>query len=236
MRFGIFTDTHYSAVKEIGTRRPSRSIDKFRIMIEELRKNRVPNLICLGDIINTTAGDKEENIINYIAFADIIAQNNMTMFLVLGNHDMEAMTNQEFSSLSPNIKIAPFVYESNDRMLVFLDANYNIDGSAYSVGANDWKVSYVPPLQIDMLENALSNTDKEAVIFIHQNLDDRPGDPHIVKNAAQVRKVLEHSGKVRQVYQGHYHRGCHNIQNGIEYITLKAMCELDDIPYMIVDL
>lgn len=232
--FCIFTDTHYSKVSEIGTRRPSKSLDKFKIMLENLHNKDVSNIICLGDIINAVS-NKAQNIENYVTFINCLTQYDMKMFLVLGNHDMEALTNNEFKKLSPNINIAPFTYESDNRLLIFLDANYDIFGNAYK-DENDWIQSYVPQFQLDMLYDTLSRADKEAVIFIHQNLDNRPNDPHIVKNAPQVREILERSGKVKQVYQGHYHHGMYNLQNGIEYITLKAMCELDDLPYVIVDL
>jgi len=40
-----------------------------------------------------------------------------------------------------------------------------------------------------------------------------------------VRKVLEDSGKVVAVFQGHHHAGSYNLINGIHYYTLAAMCE-----------
>lgn len=46
-----------------------------------------------------------------------------------------------------------------------------------------------------------------------------------VKNAPDVRKILEASGKVLAVLQGHHHQNdCKEI-DGIHYCTLRAMIE-----------
>ena len=46
-----------------------------------------------------------------------------------------------------------------------------------------------------------------------------------MKNAAQVRTVLEASGKVLAVFQGHHHSGSYSNIAGIHYYTLKAIVE-----------
>jgi hypothetical protein len=60
-------------------------------------------------------------------------------------------------------------------------------------------------------------------VFAHQRLD-AAGDAY-VKNSAEVRAVLEASGKVLAVFQGHEHPGGHRLVNGIHYYTLKALVE-----------
>ena len=44
-----------------------------------------------------------------------------------------------------------------------------------------------------------------------------------MKNAAKVRKVLEASGDIAAVFQGHKHTGAYRKINGIHYCTLRAM-------------
>ncbi|MHC4627780.1 MAG: metallophosphoesterase, partial [Planctomycetota bacterium] len=46
-----------------------------------------------------------------------------------------------------------------------------------------------------------------------------------IKNAEQVRKILEGSGKVLAVFQGHHHAGSYAHLAGIHYYTLKALVE-----------
>jgi hypothetical protein len=56
---------------------------------------------------------------------------------------------------------------------------------------------------------------------VHQQLDGE-GDT-VVRNAAEVRRVLEASGKVIAVFQGHHHAGGYSEIQEIHYYTLKAM-------------
>ena len=58
---------------------------------------------------------------------------------------------------------------------------------------------------------------------------------HRIKNADGVNRILFESKKVKAVYQGHYHPGARNLQNGIRFITFPAMCESDGA-YFIEDI
>ena len=66
-------------------------------------------------------------------------------------------------------------------------------------------------------------TEKPVVVFAHQRLD--VSDNYGMKNAADVRKVLEGSKKVRAVFQGHSHKNDYKEIGGIHYCTLVAMIE-----------
>ena len=60
-------------------------------------------------------------------------------------------------------------------------------------------------------------------MLAHQRLDTK--DNHGVRNAADVRKVLEDSGKVNAVFQGHSHKNDYKNLSGIHYCTMVAMVE-----------
>jgi hypothetical protein len=77
---------------------------------------------------------------------------------------------------------------------------------------------------------------RDAHIFIHHNLNPDAEQHHLVKNAAEVREILEKSGKVKAVWQGHYHTGHDSIINGISYHTLGAMCEGEENRYIIAEI
>jgi hypothetical protein len=49
----------------------------------------------------------------------------------------------------------------------------------------------------------LRATDRRTIVFVHQGLD--VSDDHGVKNAPEVRRVLESTGRVLAVFQGHSH-------------------------------
>ena len=75
------------------------------------------------------------------------------------------------------------------------------------------------------------------VVFIHQLLDGE--GPVYVKNAAEVRRILQESGKVLAVFQGHHHEGAYSRIDGIHYYTLKAVIEghgQENNSYAIVEL
>jgi len=65
---------------------------------------------------------------------------------------------------------------------------------------------------------------RPTVVFIHQNLHDEK-DVHGVKNAPEVRAILEASGDVIAVFQGHMHPGGLVRLGGVTYCTLRAMVE-----------
>ena len=82
----------------------------------------------------------------------------------------------------------------------------------------------------------MKGTDKPVVVFAHQRLD--VVNDYGVKNAADVRKVLEASKKVRAVFQGHSHKNDYKEIAGIHYCTLVAMIEgsgVENNGYSILD-
>lgn len=76
-----------------------------------------------------------------------------------------------------------------------------------------------------------------VVVFAHQRLD--VATDCGVKNAADVRKVLEGSKKVRAVFQGHSHKNDDKEIAGIHDCTLVAMIEdsgADNHGYSVLDI
>ncbi len=81
----------------------------------------------------------------------------------------------------------------------------------------------LPPAEVEWLRSDLTETTKKTVVFAHQRLD--VANHYGVKNAPRVRKVLEDSGKVLVVFQGHSHKNDYKQIGGIHYCTLVAMVE-----------
>jgi len=50
-------------------------------------------------------------------------------------------------------------------------------------------------------------------------------NPSGVKSAARVRKILEDSGQVLAVFQGHNHVNDHKVIGSVHYVTLAALIE-----------
>ena len=59
---------------------------------------------------------------------------------------------------------------------------------------------------------------------MHQNVDKSIQEDHRLSNATELCDIFEKCGKVKKVFQGHYHPGKCSLHNGIEYVTLPAMC------------
>jgi len=106
---------------------------------------------------------------------------------------------------------------------VVLDANYKSDGSHYDHGNFDWTDANIPPEELTWLKQELAEAPNFVIVFIHQLLDGI--GPVYVNNAADVRQILQASGKVLAVFQGHHHSGSYSNIAGIHYYTLKAMVE-----------
>ena len=73
------------------------------------------------------------------------------------------------------------------------------------------------------LKEDLASTSDPVVVFVHQRLEGTGG--HTVKNATQVRQILQESKRVLAVFQGHYHAGHYSHLDGIHYYTLKSVVD-----------
>ena len=140
---------------------------------------------------------------------------------MIGNHDVATLTKAQFvdgaGMPGPN-----YSFDSGEIHCIVLDANYKKDFTPYNAGNFNWTQTYVPPDELKWLKADLKTTARKTVVFVHQPLDDEKG-AHGVKNSPEVRRILERSGKVLAVFQGHNHRGAYRRINGIHYSTMRAM-------------
>jgi len=60
-------------------------------------------------------------------------------------------------------------------------------------------------------------------VFTHQRLD--PSGSYMIKNAADVREILEKAGNVQAVFSGHSHKNEHKLLSGIHYCVIRAVVE-----------
>jgi len=233
MKIGLFADPHDST-KETScvTRRPSLSWGKIWQAMEAFRETDL--VICLGDLTDDCI-NPEDNAPRLAALTEMIRSCGLKFFSLMGNHDCNVFTREEFDELGGSRP--PFSMQTEEKLLIFLDANYTAKGEAYLPGTVDWTDAAIPDWQLDLLQKALeTDSVKEAFVFVHQNLDPNVEQRHIIHNHAEVREMLERSGKVKRVIQGHYHPGYDSVINGIEYHTLPAMCEGERNFFEIIDI
>lgn len=235
MKLGLFTDPH-TCTKDVtcGTRRPSLSYGKIKEAMEAFRDADVDYVICLGDLVDECE-TMEENIAAITELSAMIRSFGIPFECVMGNHDYQNFTQKEFRKYS-GLGSAGMI-RCGTKTLCFLDANYADNGKIYKRNEIDWTNAYVPADQVRGLREVLAQPEtEEAYIFLHQNLDPDVERHHIVRNAEEVRAVIRESGKVKAVFQGHYHPGHEAVIDGIPYHTLPAMCEGVENRFMIAEI
>jgi len=225
LSFGIVTDSHYADIDTRGSRHYRESLAKMHECVSLMNEKQVEFVVELGDFVNgAEAGDTT----HLRAIESVYATFEGPRYHALGNHDMDSISKPEFQENIENTGIPrERTYYSFDRKgvhFVVLDANYRSDGKDYDRGNFEWTDANIPEAQLEWLANDLRETAKPSIVFLHQLLD-RDSGAHYVRNANEVREVLQINGNVVAVFQGHNHAGHYAQVEGIHYYTLKAMVE-----------
>lgn len=229
VRFGIIADLHYADIDPSGARAYRESLAKLTECVQVMTEQRADFLVELGDFkdqdqVNPT----EAKTLSYLRRIESVFEKfKGPRYHVLGNHDMDGLSKSEFLTAAKNTGIPPdqsyYIFSRKGVRFIVLDANFRSDGSPYDHGHFAWDDANVPPAEVGWLKRELDASSRPAVILIHQQLDGEGA--YYVKNAPEVRRVLEKSGKILAVLQGHRHEGQLNIMNHIPFYTLKAAVE-----------
>ena len=231
VRFGIVTDLHYADRKPLGRGKTARhyreSIKKLSVAVGAFNGVKLDFAIELGDIIDRTAG-KDATLAALDRIEKEFAKFDGQRYHVPGNHDFGCLTEEEFYSRTPNggkvIGKGYYSFVRKGVTFIVLDGCYTSDAKHYSPAVSwSWTDSNIPPDEMEWLGRELAAAQGHVVVFCHQRLDPASERHHLMKNAAEVRSVLEKSGKVRAVLTGHEHTGGQSVVNGIPYYTLAAM-------------
>ena len=221
LRVGLVTDLHYADKPPAGSRHYRETPDKLAEAAEQFG-NREPEFIVeLGDFIDAADSvDVELGSLKRIN-RDFSAMCNNRHY-VLGNHCVYTLTKPEFLE-GVERKNSYYSFDSGNFHFVVLDSCFRSDGEPYGRRNFEWTDPNIPAVELEWLKADLTATSKRTVAFTHQRLD--VSNHYGVKNAAEVRKVLEDSGKVLAIFQGHSHQNDHKDISGIHYCTLVAMVE-----------
>ncbi len=241
VRFGIVTDCHYADAEPVGTRFYRESLGKLAECVDRMNADRVDFLIELGDFKDENRPPVEENTLSHLKEIEAAFRGfRGRRYHVLGNHDMDSISKQQFLSQAENTGIdagrSYYSFDAGGLHCIVLDANYRLDGRDYDHGDFDWQDANAPRHELHWLQRDLVVSRSPVVVFIHQLLDGT-GSVY-VKNASEVREILEASGRVLAVFQGHHHPGAYSHINGIHYYTLKGMIEgrgVDNSAYALVE-
>ena len=218
---GLITDLHYADKAPAGTRHYRESLLKLHEAGKQFQAAQVSHVIELGDLID--AADSVEVEQSYLKviheeFSKIPGEKHY----VLGNHCVDTLTKDEFLS-GVGAMHSYYSFDEAGFHFVILDACFRSDGKPYERRNFEWTDPNIPSSEVEWFKQDLNSTSLPVVVFVHQRLD--VGAPHGIKNATEVRDLIEKSEKVTAVFQGHSHKNDYKQINGVHYVTLVAMVE-----------
>lgn len=221
LRIGLVTDLHYADKPPAGTRHYRETLGKLAEAARQFQQDQPAFLVELGDFVDAADSVAVEQ--TYLKtvnreFATICRDRHY----VLGNHCVETLTKDEFLGVVEREQ-SYYSFDRGGIHFVVLDSCFRGDGQPYGRKNSHWTDANVPAAELSWLEADLKGTDKQVVVFAHQRLD--VSNNHSVKNNGDVRRILESSGRVLAVFQGHSHQNDLQELNGIHYVTLVAMVE-----------
>lgn len=221
-RVGLITDLHYADKPERGTRYYREALSKLDEAVATFNKERPAFVVELGDLIDQA--DTVEQELGWLGSIEArYARLEGPRHYLLGNHCVTTLTKDEFLAHTGFGKSPHYTVSERGVTFIALDACFRSDGTAYGRKNFDWKDTSIPAFELDWLKGELGRASGPVIVLAHQRLDENAA--HSVKNAAEVRAVLESSGKVLAVFQGHSHKNDYQQINGIHYTTLVAMVE-----------
>jgi alkaline phosphatase len=221
VRVGLVTDLHYADKPPAGSRHYRETLAKVEEAAAQFQKDKPDFIVELGDLID--AADSVEVEKNYLARINKeIAALPGDKHYVLDNHCVTTLTKEEFldgvGQTKPN-----YSFDVGGFHFVVLDACFRSDGQPYGRDNFKWNDANIPDENVEWLRADFKIATGKTIVFAHQRLDVK--NDYRVKNDEQVRNVLEDSGKVLAVFQGHSHKNDLKDINGIHYCTLVAMVE-----------
>jgi len=223
VRIGLVTDVHYADKPSTAKRDYRASLSKLETAVSAFNEAKLDFIVELGDFIDS-APSAEAELGHLRAINAAFTRFNGPRHYAIGNHDVEALTKAQFLD-TVGAKQPHYSFDTGGFHFVVLDACYTADGTAYGGKKIKWTDTEIPPAQRDWLAADLKATEKKTICFVHQRLD--AANKYTIKSAPAVRKILEDSGKVLAVVQGHAHTNDLAVINGIRYFTLHAMVETD---------
>lgn len=221
VRFGVITDLHYADKPPAGTRYYRETPAKLTEAAERFRTDPPDFLVELGDFI-----DAADSVADELAYLDRINRDFAAIsdhrHYVLGNHCVDMLTKDEFLG-AVGRRESFYSFDSGGVHFIVLDSCFRSDGKPYGRKNSEWTDANIPSHEVQWLRDDLASHPLPTIVFAHQRLD--VGHPYGVKNAPEIRALLERSGNVRAVFQGHSHKNDHHEIGGIHYVTLVAMIE-----------
>jgi len=226
LKLGFVTDLHFGPqafhegkLRKLTHHAAELTRGVIRAMNDELRPDLLVNL---GDDIEDES--READLARYGECQAILRTASAELVNVAGNHDTVHLTKADLTH----------VWQREGPLFYALDRGGFHLVVLHTIERKDVDVR-VPQAQLEWLREDLARTSLPAVVLMHhsaseQDLSDSrwfDGREHLalVKERRELRAILEESGKVRAVFNGHVHRNHVDVIRGIPYVTVQSLIE-----------
>lgn len=241
--FGWVTDIHYCTNKtrtiphEDSVRVYDHSLAKLHQAIDVFNTRKLDFAIELGDFKDCLDEYNHATTLGFLQTVEsAFARYKGDRYHVMGNHDFDQITLGDYLANTENAGDAKgknyYAFVKGGVKYIVLDACYNnADGEHYSNGKLNWAVAIVPTAEMEWFKKELATGKEPVVVFCHQlvNTWDEKGqnipNDFFIRNADEVVKAMEESGRVLAYICGHFHKGAYSERNGIHYVVNQGLVE-----------
>jgi hypothetical protein len=204
--FGVISDLHYGVINWKWKGTGYVEYDYLAAFLKDMSEPRADFVIQLGDFV-TPANDGQKLVDLWRGF-DEPSHN------VLGNHERDGGYGFDEIAKWWGMPGRYYTFDSGRLRGIVLDGNE-------PGGGGQGYASYVGPEQREWLKQQLADTDRPAIVFIHQPIE------HGLRNGDEVRAIIEQAeatrpGTVIAVFGGHAHQDYGVTINGIPYIQINS--------------
>jgi 3',5'-cyclic AMP phosphodiesterase CpdA len=231
LTFGIVTDLHFGPearwqgkLRKLTHRAGELARDFVRRMNDEVRPDFVVNL---GDDIEDES--READLARYGECQSILREAHAPLVNVAGNHDLIHMNRDDLNRFWQRSGPLYYSFDRGGWHFVVL----------HTIEKQDVEIR-VPEPQLEWLREDLGSgpsgpREAPAIVFMHHSASDQyvedsrwwPGRSNValVKDRVELRRILEQSGRVRAVFNGHLHWNHLDVIAGIPYVTVQSLIE-----------
>lgn len=226
LTIGIVTDLHFGpeARFEGKLRKLTHHAgDLLRSVVRTMNEDVRPDLLVnLGDDIEDEA--REPDLARYGECQAILRTAEAELVNVAGNHDTIHMGQEDLNRFWQRSGPLHYAFDRAGFHLVVL----------HTLEAKDVDVR-IPPAQLAWLREDLAKTTLPTIVLMHHSASEQDLSdsfwfhraPHLalVRERKELRRILEESGKVKAVLNGHVHRNHLDVIGGIPYVTFQSLIE-----------
>jgi 3',5'-cyclic-AMP phosphodiesterase len=230
MRFALISDVHLGPpASHQGKLRKLTHLSEELVssFVRRMRDELSPDVVInLGDVIEDESAERDRE--RYARFVALLGEIGKPVLHVAGNHDTINLSASELCELW-----------GDGSELCYSRDHHGVHFAVLRTIEHRGERIELPEEQIRWLERDLAEARLPCIVLMHHPASEmrlegnrwfekRPHLCRVVERRA-LRQVIERSGKVLAVFNGHVHWNHFDVISGIPYVTLQSLIEnLDD--------